>query len=296
MDKIEKYLSEPRLKPYFKACSSIEKVLELYQLNARLSAAFLPLLSLLEVSIRNAFDEALEGFFDRADWTEDFVNLLEREHKDKIEKLTRKYGQPPKGFNDKEPLMSVARNIKSIKSKIVKEKEGFIRDGIKRKMRQLPESKSLNEFEFLTKLNEKVKNELEVQILVCSHNEFMSNSIFGLWTSLMKEDVHRVTKGILMKVFHNKGDKNRKEIAEVLDKIRKFRNRVAHNEPLCFNNTVFDLTATRNIYELCKETLYLLNQDLKIFSEELYIIHEELKNIQHYITHLPIIIRTHDNH
>lgn len=287
----EKYLSEPRLKPYFRTCNNdVKRGLELYQLNARLSAAFLPLLSLVEVTVRNAFDEALSRFFATPDWSESFEKLLKTESENKVKELIVRYGIPPKGFNDSEPLLSTAKTLRSIKNKITRDKENIIRDKIKREIRKFKEYKELNDFQFLIRLEEEVAKELKDKKIEFKHREIISNSNFGFWTTLLKEDVYRVTKGVFIDEFPNRGVLGRKEIAEILDKIRKFRNRVAHNEPLCFIDEQFDLSETREAYELCRKILHFLNQDLEVFSEELYIIYDELKHVEQYIVQLPIII------
>ena len=57
---IRGYISNPRLSPYLDYCESNKmKALILYQMNLRLSAAFLPIISMLEVALRNAIDSRM---------------------------------------------------------------------------------------------------------------------------------------------------------------------------------------------------------------------------------------------
>lgn len=42
----------------------------------------------------------------------------------------------------------------------------------------------------------------------------------------------------------------RKDISNTLFEIREFRNRIFHNEPICFVNNKIDFSYARNIYEL----------------------------------------------
>ncbi|MDF7675980.1 Abi family protein [Neisseriaceae bacterium ESL0693] len=54
-------LSQPRLNTYLRETKNdILKAIELYQLNAEVSAAFLPSLNICEITIRNAISEALK--------------------------------------------------------------------------------------------------------------------------------------------------------------------------------------------------------------------------------------------
>ena len=66
--KIKKYISAPRLHKYETVCSSNKQALKLYQTNLRLSQAFYPLLSLLEVVLRNAIDFELTRHFNDNNW------------------------------------------------------------------------------------------------------------------------------------------------------------------------------------------------------------------------------------
>lgn len=66
---IEQYLSKPRLTRYLKAVSYDKaKALKLYQTNLRLSQSFYPLLSLLEVILRNSLNKELSLLFKSKSW------------------------------------------------------------------------------------------------------------------------------------------------------------------------------------------------------------------------------------
>lgn len=67
--KIEKYISKARLEQYEEICANDkQKVLKIYQANLRVSQAFYPLLSLLEVVLRNAINEELIQYFNDQNW------------------------------------------------------------------------------------------------------------------------------------------------------------------------------------------------------------------------------------
>jgi hypothetical protein len=40
----------------------------------------------------------------------------------------------------------------------------------------------------------------------------------------------------------------RKEVNDELDKVRRFRNRINHNEPICFNGNLIDFTETLEVH------------------------------------------------
>jgi len=58
--KIEDFLSNSRFRPYLDYCGEHEgKALNLYQMNLRLNGAFFPILSMLEVALRNSIDKKM---------------------------------------------------------------------------------------------------------------------------------------------------------------------------------------------------------------------------------------------
>jgi|GEM_PF-1138771 len=62
-------LSEARMRRYLLATGEIpEKAIKLYQDNLRISKAFHPLLSVLEVVLRNRLDHVLSNYFDDTNW------------------------------------------------------------------------------------------------------------------------------------------------------------------------------------------------------------------------------------
>lgn len=247
-----------------------------------------------EVCLRNAIDSEFNNFFKSKEWFEPFAELLIKESDAKIARLKIKYGEPPKGFNDNEPLKQTAKQIKSNKNKLIKSIENDIRDSIKSTIRKIDPYKSLNPFEQLNYLAEETKKALlsRANPINISHSYIIADTNFSFWTSMFKEDLFKVTKGVLLNIFPNRGDLDRQDIYSILDGIRNFRNRVAHNEPICFKQQKFDLSDVNKTYENSKKILYLLNNDLEIFSTELYMIHDDLRNIESFINRLPIILGT----
>lgn len=92
-DDILKYISTPRLGRYLEVTSgSKQRALKIYQTNLRVSQSFYPLLSLLEVVVRNAINEEMKKIYDNdKDWIQNqktgFMvdkRLLRYNHKTKI--------------------------------------------------------------------------------------------------------------------------------------------------------------------------------------------------------------------
>lgn len=289
---LEKYLSIPRLRPYFRACGrDVKKGLELYQLNMRLGASFLPLLSLLEVSLRNGIDNHFRAYFNKESWWEDLEILLRNESTKKISSLTSKFGTPPKGYNDKEPLLKTAKSLKSQKNKLEREAKNEIRNGVKIYLRKFDWFKQKNEFEQLRQIETDFEEELKKRKIEITHSQLIASTTFGFWTSMLKKEIYKATNGTLLKVFPNRDSQtNFREISFMLDEVRKFRNRVAHNEPLCFSHGKFNLRNAKEVYGYIGKLLYMLNESLDEFSKETYLIHENIVNVEMFFQSLPKII------
>jgi len=92
---------------------------------------------------------------------------------------------------------------------------------------------------------------------------------FGFWTSFFETHHYKLLKGMPMHIFPLKPKHcSRKEVSQKLNRIRTFRNRIFHQEPICFlgarrNYTNAGLVKT-DIYDL----LEWMNGDLAIYVEQ----------------------------
>jgi len=68
------YLSNPRLNVYLaKTSNDFDKAYRLYKVNVELSEAFYPILSVLEVCLRNAVNETLKAHFNDPYWFKNYL-------------------------------------------------------------------------------------------------------------------------------------------------------------------------------------------------------------------------------
>lgn len=71
----------------------------------------------------------------------------------------------------------------------------------------------------------------------------------SFWTDLFEVHHYRLLQGRPIQIFqHLPTGKGRLEVWDALTNIRLFRNRINHNEPICFNGTVIDFTYPEAIY------------------------------------------------
>lgn len=86
---------------------------------------------------------------------------------------------------------------------------------------------------------------------------------FGFWTSLFDTHHYRLIGGVVIHCFPNKPSNiNRSLLFQKLNRVREFRNRVYHNEPICFNGTSIDFSQATTIKNEIYELLQWIDVDL----------------------------------
>jgi hypothetical protein len=112
-----------------------------------------------------------------------------------------------------------------------------------------------------------VKNEL---LRPYSHDRLLAALSFGFWTNLFDRLQFRVGGKSLHKIFVNRPiGTSQLTIYKSFTKLRNLRNRIAHLEPICFNNKhEIDLDYVKDHYFLMIEMVHWLGYDSKsIFSK-----------------------------
>lgn len=91
---------------------------------------------------------------------------------------------------------------------------------------------------------------------------------FGFWTSLFEPHHYRLVGGSPIHVFTQKPSfVNRNIITQKLKKIREFRNRIYHNEPICFNASSIDYTDALFVLNEIYELLNWIDLEIKKYFE-----------------------------
>jgi hypothetical protein len=92
----------------------------------------------------------------------------------------------------------------------------------------------------------------------------------GFWTSLFETHHYRMLSGCIIHCFPNRPNTvQRKEINFLLNDIRDFRNRVYHNEPVCFNGTSINFDKARKIREDVYNILNWMDTDVSKYTSRL---------------------------
>ncbi|MDX2067057.1 MAG: Abi family protein [Haliscomenobacter sp.] len=278
---VKKYLSDPRLASYLEYTkNNLEDALELYRLNLRLVGAFFPLMSMLEVTLRNAIGHQMNNIFPdqgKGDWIEQFLKILA----DIKETETYIY----------DPFTPDINKVKKAIKKDVRDQEKIL---LKEELQQDKNFKHLSHEEqdkiIESKLDKEKRPDLEKKIArkINDKNIIISKLTFAFWCAIFNPDVYgTIFKGKVIEIFNfnnlaEKKEKNRETISLILNNIRHFRNRAAHNEPLIFYKQKLDLQRGELILQNIIEVLTLLSEDLKKYAEDIHLVKRHLQTIEEY--------------
>ncbi|MEP7265846.1 MAG: hypothetical protein ABI772_15180 [Bacteroidota bacterium] len=96
--------------------------------------------------------------------------------------------------------------------------------------------------------------------------KIIAEQTFGFWTSLFEPRHYRLIGGNVIHCFPRKSSHvNRAYLANILKDIREFRNRIYHNEAICFNNITIDFTHAIYIKTEIYNLLEWMDADLKTY-------------------------------
>lgn len=87
----------------------------------------------------------------------------------------------------------------------------------------------------------------------------------GFWNSLYETHHYALLKGVPCRIFKSlPTGYGRKEVNNAIQEIRTLRNRVSHNEPLCFSNKAYDMTYAKEMYGKINDFLSWINPDIMV--------------------------------
>jgi hypothetical protein len=100
-------------------------------------------------------------------------------------------------------------------------------------------------------------------------NRLIAEQSMSFWTELFEKKYYKILKGRPIKIFEKLPNNiGRVDILKSLNKIRRFRNRINHNEPICFVGSNIALTIPIETLEAIYTLLKCINPEtLKLFEE-----------------------------
>jgi len=135
---------------------------------------------------------------------------------------------------------------------ILTEKNGFMND---------PSLKTSQYF--LRKSVLKAENSLRQRGSAITSGRIIAEQSLSFWTSLFEANHYRLIRGEVIRCFSSKPKRvNRKVLSQKLNRIREFRNRIYHNEPVCFKGNSIDFKKAVIIKKEMYELLEWIDADL----------------------------------
>lgn len=215
---LENVFSKPRLQSYLASQkANPQKAVALYRQNIALARSFYPILSSLEVALRNSIDKQCSAHFADPDW-------------------------------------------------LTNQKTGFMVDP--RLTYTLRGRQRTNNF--LKKSVEDAESKLIRQGRPVTQGRIISELTFAFWTELFAKTHYSLLKGVPIRAFANlPSTVKRHQVYRTLTDIRQFRNRIYHNEPICFLNGACDLNPAALVRDQIVELLGWLSPILPEWVSEI---------------------------
>lgn len=131
---------------------------------------------------------------------------------------------------------------------------------------------------FLRKQIESAEKRVKRRGGTITSGKIIAEQSLGFWTTLFDTHHYKLLSGTIIHCFPNRTTTQRKEINLKLDRIREFRNRVYHNEPVCFNGAKIDFTEAKAIKQEIYETLDWIDPDLSIYIKQFDHVDEKINH------------------
>lgn len=93
--------------------------------------------------------------------------------------------------------------------------------------------------------------------------KIIADQTLGFWTDLFELSHYRILRGRPIQIFnHLPAGIGRIEVCDRLNKVRKFRNRINHNEPICFSGNNIDFNYAEDVYNSIIELVSWIDPEL----------------------------------
>jgi len=156
---------------------------------------------------------------------------------------------------------------------IMNQKEGFMSDKalvFRNNPSKIPKRNDLLKREVL-KAEQKLKIKyLKTSSISITPGNIIAEQSFSFWTNFFEAHHFKILKGKPIQIFSNlPRGVGRKEIFQKLNAIRQFRNRINHNEPICFVDNKFSYSEIRIIHQSIYELLKYIDERLIDFVQSI---------------------------
>ncbi len=144
---------------------------------------------------------------------------------------------------------------------IINQKAGFMSDPSLRYIYKRTGIQKTNDF-LKSEIN-KAELRLQKTRTPITSGKIIAEQTLGFWTDLFEVHHYRLLKGKPIQIFRSlPAGYGRKEVIDELDKVRRFRNRINHNEPICFNGNNIDFTETLEVHKSITNLLTWIDPEI----------------------------------
>ena len=144
---------------------------------------------------------------------------------------------------------------------IINQKNGFMIDSSL--TYQNYRTKRMVTNDYLKSSVEKSERRLRRLRIPVTSGKIIADQTLGFWTDLFELSHYRILRGRPIQVFnHLPAGIGRTDVCDRLNKVRKFRNRINHNEPICFDGNNIDFTHAEDVYNSIIELISWIDPEL----------------------------------
>ena len=159
---------------------------------------------------------------------------------------------------------------------IINQKKDFMIDS--RLSRENKKTKKIITNDYLLKEVVKSEYKLKKNNIKFTSERILAEQTLGFWVSLFDPIHYTILKGVPCQIFHKLPKQyGRKKIFTILSEIRDFRNRINHNEPICFSGNNIDFTHAINMYHSIMNLLEWIDPEIVISLKELDKVKDTIK-------------------
>lgn len=164
---------------------------------------------------------------------------------------------------------------------MINQKTGFMADPSLTHVNKKTKKKVINDF--LLKEVMRAEKKLKDNNRNVTAGRVIAELNLGFWNSLYEPHHYALLKGVPCKIFNSLPTGfGRKQINDYIIHIRTLRNRISHNEPLCFNGKIFDMSYAKGLYIKIVDFLSWIDPNImkEIQNENMDHVLEEISNME----------------
>lgn len=133
--------------------------------------------------------------------------------------------------------------------------------------------------DFLRSSVQKAEHRFKRRGIPITNGKIIAEQSFGFWTDLFEVHHYRLLSGRPIQIFeYLPSGHGRRAACERLNKIRQLRNRINHNEPICFIGNNSDFTYVEDVYTAIKEIMSWIDPEIISWTTNIDFVSNQITN------------------